>query len=119
MTHLKKNFSFWRYIKQDLGQEHEGYSNLAFQVLKMIKSLRTRNGVSEDRNMFVNTSTYSTNRFLKFSGLIPEKRKKGYVLKINYMEVFLKGLKKIHPKITLPRNNYPEHWISIISAVIY
>lgn len=42
----------------------------------MIKSLRTRNGVSEDRNMFVNTSTYSTNRFLKFSGLIPEKKKK-------------------------------------------
>lgn len=31
---LKKIFFFLEIHKQDLGQEHEGYSNLAFQVLK-------------------------------------------------------------------------------------
>ena len=34
---------------------------------------------------------------------------------------FIKNVKKKkkNPKITLPRNSYPEHWTSIISAVIY
>ena len=30
----------------------------------------------------------------------------------------VKKKKKKNPKITLPRNNHPEHWISIISTVI-
>ena len=41
------------------------------------------------------------------------------LLKSTTWKFIKKVKKKKNPKITLPRNSYPEHWISIISTVIY
>lgn len=72
---LKKIFFFLEIHKIRSRTKNIGYSNLAFSSIKNDKILENRNGVSEDRNMFVNTSILNK-WVLKFSGLIPEKKKK-------------------------------------------